>query len=332
MELRDLGEFGLIARIRNVFSSTVPLGIGDDCAVLPGREGFWFLATVDSQIEGVHFQASLIPPFFVGRRLLVANLSDIAAMGGIPRYALLSFALREDVSFVWLNEVLQGVQEEASRHGVEVVGGNLARIDGPAVLDLVLLGEVERDRPLLLRGNARPGDWIFVTGYPGEAKAGLILAGRKVLEEQYRGLWQRFFAASPRLDVGRFLGALGERIALIDVSDGLLQDLGHILEESHVGAILYEDALPVSPLLAQFCEKEGCDPQEFVLRGGEDFELLFTVPPHRGEEIQEEIPRRFGLPVHRVGEIVEGAGVYLRKKDTLVPLVPQGFNHFSRKE
>uniref|UniRef100_A0A7V4WLS5 Thiamine-monophosphate kinase n=1 Tax=Candidatus Caldatribacterium saccharofermentans TaxID=1454753 RepID=A0A7V4WLS5_9BACT len=332
MELRDLGEFGLIARIRNVFSSTVPLGIGDDCAVLPGREGFWFLATVDSQIEGVHFQASLIPPFFVGRRLLVANLSDIAAMGGIPRYALLSFALREDVSFVWLNEVLQGVQEEASRHGVEVVGGNLARIDGPAVLDLVLLGEVERDRPLLLRGNARPGDWIFVTGYPGEAKAGLILAGRKVLEEQYRGLWQRFFAASPRLDVGRFLGALGERIALIDVSDGLLQDLGHILEESHVGAILYEDALPVSPLLAQFCEKEGCDPQEFVLRGGEDFELLFTVPPHRGEEIQEEIPRRFGLPVHRVGEIVEGAGVYLRKKDTLVPLAPQGFNHFSRKE
>jgi len=332
MELRDLGEFGLIARIRNVFSSTVPLGIGDDCAVLPGREGFWFLATVDSQIEGVHFQASLIPPFFVGRRLLVANLSDIAAMGGIPRYALLSFALREDVSFVWLSEVLQGVQEEASRHGVEVVGGNLARIDGPAVLDLVLLGEVERDRPLLLRGNARPGDWIFVTGYPGEAKAGLILAGRKVLEEQYRGLWQRFFAASPRLDVGRFLGALGERIALIDVSDGLLQDLGHILEESHVGAILYEDALPVSPLLAQFCEKEGCDPQEFVLRGGEDFELLFTVPPHRGEEIQEEIPRRFGLPVHRVGEIVEGAGVYLRKKDTLVPLVPQGFNHFSRKE
>ncbi len=332
MELRDLGEFGLIARIRNVFSSTVPLGIGDDCAVLPGREGFWFLATVDSQIEGVHFQASLIPPFFVGRRLLVANLSDIAAMGGIPRYALLSFALREDVSFVWLSEVLQGVQEEASRHGVEVVGGNLARIDGPAVLDLVLLGEVERDRPLLLRGNARPGDWIFVTGYPGEAKAGLILAGRKVLEEQYRGLWQRFFAASPRLDVGRFLGALGERIALIDVSDGLLQDLGHILEESHVGAILYEDALPVSPLLAQFCEKEGCDPQEFVLRGGEDFELLFTVPPHRGEEIQEEIPRRFGLPVHRVGEIVEGAGVYLRKKDTLVPLAPQGFNHFSRKE
>ncbi|WP_427365751.1 thiamine-phosphate kinase [Candidatus Caldatribacterium saccharofermentans] len=332
MELRDLGEFGLIARIRNVFSSTVPLGIGDDCAVLPGREGFWFLATVDSQIEGVHFQASLIPPFFVGRRLLVANLSDIAAMGGIPRYALLSFALREDVSFVWLNEVLQGVQEEASRHGVEVVGGNLARIDGPAVLDLVLLGEVERDRPLLLRGNARPGDWIFVTGYPGEAKAGLILAGRKVLEEQYRGLWQRFFAASPRLDVGRFLGALGERIALIDVSDGLLQDLGHILEESHVGAILYEDALPVSPLLAQFCEKEGCDPQEFVLRGGEDFELLFTVPPHRGEEIQEEIPRRFGLPVHRVGEIVEGAGVYLRKKDTLVPLASQGFNHFSRKE
>jgi thiamine-monophosphate kinase len=332
MELRDLGEFGLIARIRNVFPSTAPLGIGDDCAVLPGREGFWLLATVDSQVEGVHFRVTLIPPFFVGRRLLVANLSDIAAMGGIPRHALLSFALREDTPFAWLNEVLQGVREEASRHGVEVVGGNLARTDGPAVLDLVLLGEVERDRPLLLRGNARPGDWIFVTGYPGEAKAGLILAERKMLKEQYRGLWQRFFAASPRLDVGRFLGALGERIALIDVSDGVLQDLGHILEESHVGAILYEDALPISPLLAQFCEEEGCDPREFVLRGGEDFELLFTVPPHRGEEIQEEIPQRFGLPVHRVGEIVQGTGVYLRREDALIPLVLRGFNHFSRKE
>lgn len=333
MELRDLGEFGIIARIRSLFPSSHSLvGIGDDCAVLPGKEGFWLLVTMDSQVEGSHFQEYLIPPYALGRRLLAANLSDVAAMGGIPRYALVSLVLREDMALAWLDGVLQGLKEEASRYGVEVVGGNLARTEGPAVLDLVLFGEVEADRPLLLRRNARVGDSIFVTGYPGEAKAGFFLARRGESGGEYYPLLERFFTPSPRLEVGRFLGELGERVALIDVSDGLLQDLGHILEESGVGALLEEDALPVSPLLAQFCREEHLNPLDFVLRGGEDFELLFATPPHVARIVEEEIPKRCGLPVHRVGKIIEERGILIQRGESLVPLEPWGWDHFARRE
>lgn len=327
MQLRDLGEFGIIAHIRQSFP-----GIGDDCAILPGREGFYLLATVDSQVEGTHFRLSLIPPFFLGRRLLVANLSDIAAMGGIPRYALTSFVLREDVPFVWFEEFLAGLHKEAASYSVTVVGGNLARTEGPMMFDLVLLGEVEKDRPPLLRSNARPGDSLFVTGYPGEAKAGFILAERGDTRPQYRLLREKFFAASPRLSVGRFLGSLGERIALIDVSDGLLQDLGHILEESGVGAVLEKKALPVSSPLAQFCIEEGCDPLDFVLRGGEDFELLFAVPPHLEEVILRCIPERLGVPVAKIGEIIpEERKVFLKDDTDFSPLDTRGFDHFVRR-
>lgn len=326
MELRDLGEFGVIAHLRKLFPE-----IGDDCAFLPEREGFFLLATVDSQVEGTHFQLTLIPPFFLGRRLLVANVSDIAAMGGIPRYALTSFVLREDIPFSWFEEFLSGLHEEALSHGVTVVGGNLARTGGPMVLDLVLLGEVEKDRPLLLRSNARPGDTIFVTGYPGEAKAGFLLATRGDMRPEYRVLRERFFAASPRLSVGRFLGSLKERIALIDVSDGLLQDLGHILEESKVGAILEKRAIPVSSLLGRFCGEEGYDPLDFVLRGGEDFELLFTTPPHLEEVILQHIPEHLGVPVAKIGKITPHKGIFMEEDGRLLPLDTRGFDHFARK-
>lgn len=327
MELRDLGEFGVIARIRERFPQ-----IGDDCAFLPGRKGFYLLATVDSQVEGTHFRLSLIPPFFLGRRLLVANLSDIAAMGGIPRYALTAFVLREDVPLAWFEEFLAGLQDEAFRHGVTVVGGNLARTEGPMSFDLTLLGEVEEDRPLLLRSNARPGDGIFITGYPGEARAGFLLAERGDPQEAYRPLRERFFAASPRLEVGRFLGGLKARIALIDVSDGLLQDLGHILRESRVGALLDIDALPVSPLLARFCHEEHLDPRDFVLHGGEDFELLFTAPPHLEATILREIPERFDIPVTKIGEVIpEKQGVVARSAQGIVSLDLSGFDHFRRR-
>ncbi|MEN3202267.1 MAG: thiamine-phosphate kinase [Atribacterota bacterium] len=328
MELRDFGEFGLIAHIRKLFPE-----IGDDCAVLPGRSGFFLLATVDSQVEGTHFRLSLIPPFSLGRRLLVANLSDIAAMGGIPRYALTSFVLREDIPFSWFEEFLLGLQEEALRYGVTVVGGNLARTAGPVTLDLVLLGEVEDDRPLLLRSNARPGDCIFVTGYLGEAKAGFLLVEQGEERSEYQPLRERFFTASPRLSVGRFLGSLGERIALIDVSDGLLQDLGHILEESKVGAVLEKEALPVSSLLAQFCKEKHYDPLDFVFRGGEDFELLFTAPPHLEEIILRSIPGRLGIPVSRIGNIIPEEGkIFIEEDGKLLPLSTLGFDHFVRKE
>ena len=333
MYLRDLGEFGIIAHIRDMFPFRKAfLGVGDDCAIFEGREGFWSLVSVDSQVEGTHFRLSLVPPKILGRRLLRVNLSDIAAMGGIPCYALASFVLREDVHFDWLKEVLEGIREEAENNDMEVIGGNLACTRGEMVLDIVVLGEVEQSRPLLLRRNARVGDVIFVTGYPGEAGAGFLLAERQNDPGVYRPLLERFLLPEPRLRVGRFLGEFGARIALIDISDGFLQDLGHILEESEVGALLFKENIPVSSLLAQFCKAERRDPFEFVFRGGEDFELIFTVPRDLADVVERYFKECLDISLHRVGEIIEGRGILLEEDGRVSPLSPKGWNHFTPKE
>ncbi len=332
MYLRDLGEFGIIAHIRGMFPfQKALLGVGDDCAIFEGRKGFWSLITVDSQVEGTHFCLSFVPPKTLGRRLLRVNLSDVAAMGGIPRYALASFVLREDVQFDWFKEVLEGIREEAESNGMEIIGGNLARTRGEMVFDIVVLGEVEQDRPLLLRRNARAGDIIFVTGYPGEAKAGLLLAEKGSDPGVYRPLLERFLLPEPRLQVGRFLGEFGTRIALIDISDGFLQDLGHILEESGIGALLFRGNIPISSLLAQFCKAEQKNPLEFVFQGGEDFELIFTVPRNLADVVERDFRGRLNISLHRVGEIVEGRGIFLEEDGRISPLSLRGWDHFTPK-
>jgi thiamine-monophosphate kinase len=253
-------------------------------------------------------------------------------MGGIPCYALASFVLREDVHFDWLKEVLEGIREEAENNDMEVIGGNLACTRGEMVLDIVVLGEVEQSRPLLLRRNARVGDVIFVTGYPGEAGAGFLLAERQNDPGVYRPLLERFLLPEPRLRVGRFLGEFGARIALIDISDGFLQDLGHILEESEVGALLFKENIPVSSLLAQFCKAERRDPFEFVFQGGEDFELIFTVPRDLADVVERYFKECLDISLHRVGEIIEGRGILLEEDGRVSPLSPKGWNHFTPKE
>lgn len=331
----DFGEFGMIGRLRTVFSSSQPhiiKGIGDDCAVFEGRSGFFYLLTCDVQVEGVHFLPQT-PPRFLGKRVLAVNLSDIAAMGGVPVLALLSFVLRPSLPVDFWEDFLVGLREEAETYHVDIVGGNLARTEGSLCFDVTLLGEVERERPILLRSNAREGDAVLVTGYLGESRAGLSIAqhGDEREKEQYQGLWERFVLPTPRIEVGRFLGSLGERIALIDVSDGLLQDLSHIARESGVGAVLDVTALPISPLLQDWCRKREQDPVQFALRGGEDFELLFTVRGEIAEEVAREVEKNCGVRVRVIGEIVKESGIYLVQEGKTEPVIPEGWNHF-RKE
>ncbi len=331
----ERGEFTLIAQLAELFRAS-PQGsivsIGDDCAVVEGREGFFYLLTCDTQVEGSHFLLDLIPPRYLGRRVLAVNLSDIAAMGGKPRWVLLSFVLRKDIENTWWEELLQGIHEEAQAYGLEVIGGNLASTASAMVFDVTLLGEVERGRPLLLRSCAQVGDVILVTGFLGEAKAGLTIAreGSAEERERYFSLVERFFAPQPRVEVGQFLGDLKERIALIDVSDGLVQDLAHIGERSGVGAVIEVDALPVSPSLAEWCRERDIDPLPLVLEGGEDFELLFTLREDLAEYVIREVPARFGIPLHCIGRIVAEEGIRLKRGDTLEVVVPRGWDHFQR--
>ncbi|MDI3542926.1 MAG: thiamine-monophosphate kinase [Candidatus Atribacteria bacterium] len=333
MKLKDWGEFGIISYLKDFFpggGERVILGIEDDCAVVKGPRDFYYLLTCDSQVENVHFVLSLFSPFSLGKRVLAVNLSDIAAMGGKPLFALLSWVLRPDIEAEWLKEFARGIKEEAETFGVNIIGGNLSRTESQIVFDLTLVGEVESDYPLLLRCNSRPGDLVLVTGTLGDSRAGLeiTLQGSEEEREKYSFLLERFFTPSPRLQVGRLLHSLKERIALIDVSDGFSQDLGHIAEESGVGAVVEVDKLPISPTLREWSEEKGKDPFLFALSGGEDFELIFTVPRERGEEIKQFIEKESGIPVTIVGEIVFGRGVSFKRGGKEEKETASGWNHF----
>ncbi|WP_369017592.1 thiamine-phosphate kinase [Thermatribacter velox] len=333
--LGEIGEFGFIERIKATFSTSSPLllqGIGDDCAVFKGREGWHTLVTCDAQVEDVHFKTGLFPPFLLGRRILAVNVSDIAAMGGLPRFALLSFALRPELEEKWLSEVLRGIKEEAERFGVEVIGGNLSSIASSLVFDVTLIGEVESKYPLLLRKNARVGDRVLITGYPGEAACGLqiILEGSQEEIVRFERLCRRCFAPSPRLEEGRVIAESGYPCALIDVSDGLLQDLSHLLDASQVGVVIHLEDLPLSGEVQEFAREKGIDPFLPILSGGEDFELLFTAPPWLAEELQREIQRRTGTPVWVIGEVVEERGLRLYREGKEVSIDRRGWNHFGR--
>lgn len=334
--IRELGEFGIIEKLRETFRpsrGSVITGIGDDCAVVEGREGFFYLLTCDTQVEGVHFLPDT-PPRLLGKRVLAVNLSDIAAMGGVPVLVLLSFLLRPSVSVDFWDDFVTGIGEEAAAYQVDVVGGNLARTEGPLAFDVTLLGEVERERPLLLRSNARVGDAVLLTGYLGESRAGLAIAqsGDRNERERYRPLWEKFLVPTPRIAVGRFLGSLGERLALIDVSDGLLQDLSHITVASGVGAVLDLSTIPVSSLLREWCREKGEDPLRLATTGGEDFELLFTVRGDLAGDVAREVERACGVKVSLVGEIVAEPGIYLRQGEKTVKAMPRGWNHFQKEE
>ena len=331
--LKAIGEFALIELIKKKFlprSSKTIVGIDDDCAVTIGREGFHTLYTCDSQVEGSHFITELVPPYLLGQKALAVNLSDIAAMGGIPRFALLSLVLRSDISLDWIDTFLEGFHRVAQQFGVDVVGGNLAHTQGELILDVTLVGEVKSGR-LLLRNQARVGDIIMVTGFLGDAAAGLkiLLEEQKMNTVRDQYLLNRYFLPEPRIDVGKILGESGLPLALIDISDGFAQDLGHILSQSQVGAMVDPEQIPLSESLISWCSEQRCHPLDFAFSGGEDYELIFSVSPLEAASLQCLIQRETGVPVSMVGEIVAGNGLTIRKNGSEVVYHTQGWNHFS---
>jgi thiamine-monophosphate kinase len=286
-------EFELIARIQGILGPTgVP--IGDDCAILDGH----LLATVDMLVEGVHFRLEDTDPHRLGRRALAINLSDIAAMGGIPRWCLVSLGLPATTEFV--ERFYEGLAEMARRYGVLVAGGNLARLPERMAIDVTVLGTA--DRPIT-RDGARPGDHIYVTGPLGRSAAGLqcLLRGN----QSHPDLVAAHLDPVPRIEAGQAL--VGVATAMLDISDGLAQDLGHICERSHVGAAL--DFVPVDEATRQAAAELGLDPLGLALHGGEDYELLYTAPA--------------GSPGIRIG-VVTAQGMTLNGH----PLEPRGWDHF----
>ncbi len=312
--MKQPGEFELIERLcRDLpYGRRTLLGPGDDCAVLaPTRRPQLF--TIDSMVEGVHFELAWLSPEQLGERALAVNLSDIAAMGGSPRSCVVNLGIRKGLGAAFFDRLYRGLGRAARAAGVDVVGGNITR-SAQLTLTVALLGEVAGQ--VLRRDTARSGDEIFVTGTLGDSALGWrIMAG----EIEARGaarkyLVDRFVAPQARLGAGRKLARMRPAPAAIDISDGLLADLGHIMERSRVGAEVDLAAIPYS---RHYLAVAG-DRADLALSGGEDYELLFCLRPGHSAPV---LSRRLGVAVHRVGRIVERRhGLRLRRGDgRLVP-------------
>jgi thiamine-monophosphate kinase len=308
MKVSDLGEFGLIDLLANIAPQGGPehrmlVGIGDDAAAWRGDDAT-VLATADAMVEGVHF-ATGTPWWELGWKALAVNLSDIAAMGGVPGHALVNLSLPGETEVEDAVQLYRGMTELANQHKVAIVGGNIT--SAPVIMIAVTVIGRGLKEGLLRRSAAAPGDRIAVTGNLGSAAAGLrMLTGSLKLNPETTALLRKaHLQPRPRIPEGQALVKWGVRAA-IDISDGLVADLGHVCAASKVGATVRVNAVPVHPLMI---EAFGKDAPGLALSGGEDYELLFMA----GEQIIEKVKAAIGAdcPISVIGEITSGAGVVL---------------------
>lgn len=337
MRLEDTSEFELIDRLTSHLTPRpdVELGVGDDAALLAPSPGKLLVATCDAQVEGRHFVRGIATAEDIGHKALAVNLSDIAAMGARPRWALVSLLLPPELDVPILDGIYAGLRLLADAHGVAIVGGNVSSTSGPLVIDVTLLGTVTRDKALR-RDGGRPGDVVLVTGSLGAAAAGLlalVAAPRQaslppdVLEHARQAL----VAPQPRAREGLALGQSGLVTAMLDISDGLASDLGHICERSGVGALLDAASVPIDAAAGIIANAYGREPLALALAGGEDYELLFTVSP---EHIQAAIAavEEVGGTAQVIGRLTTpGTGIQLQRSDgTIQNLEPEGWDHLRR--
>jgi thiamine-monophosphate kinase len=325
--LKELGEFGFINRIaaRAGSGCGVALGIGDDAAAVIPTPGLQTLVTTDMLAEGVHFDRVFTTPFALGCKSLAVNLSDMAAMGGIPRFALLSLAIPPDLPLDFLDPFMAGFALRGKEQGVSLIGGDTCSSRSGFTISVTLMGEQHPGR-IIRRSGARPGDLIHVTGTVGDSALGLELLRRG---ERGGAAIARHLDPLPRNGAGVALAETGMATAMIDVSDGLLADLGHILEQSGGGATLFLQQLPLSPEYLRRIPQFDDDLFGRALSGGEDYELLFTAPPGREQEIRE-LSGSLGLPMTVIGEIRSDPGLVVISPDgtTHTPR-SRGFDHFA---
>jgi thiamine-monophosphate kinase len=331
--VRTVGERGLIARIRERLGSppaAVRLGIGDDAAAV-AWPGDTLLLTTDTLVEDVHFRRATASFVDIGAKALAVNLSDIAAMGGEPRYALLALALPADLTVAAVDDFYAGLAAEATGHGVTVVGGDTCAAPDRVVVTITLVGGVA-GAPVSRRG-ARPGNALLVTGRLGAAAAGLaVLEGAVtgVPDDVRRTVTRAHRRPTPRVAEGRLVGASGAATAMIDLSDGLATDLAHICAESGVGAEVRLPALPVDAATRRVAEAAGADPVAWAVGGGEDYELLVAVAAERAGDLAQLIQGKTGTPVTVIGEVrPAGEGLRFVDADGRVRTMRPGFDHFA---
>lgn len=365
-------EFGLIRLLTGDRTASLPaagsgvaVGIGDDAAVLEGRSGFQWVVTCDTMVRDIHFKPETMTYEAIGYKAMASNISDLAAMGAIPRFAVVALSVPASMDTEALRELYDGLYACAGRYGVAVVGGDTTSCPRDMTVTVTAIGEVETGRALL-RSGARPGDRVFVTGPLGLSAAGLHLllaAGGSAydhagLPEPLQRLVRAHQYPEPQVEAGRVLVRSGLGRSLNDVSDGLASEAWELAEASGCVIELDEELLPADPALQVYARENGLDPVELMLYGGEDYQLVGTV---RGEDAEAlgALFREAGLPFHLAGRVLAGKrteavqadreaqgetgepeapvmqeapGVILRRRSReAVPVPKRGYNHFQQQ-
>jgi len=326
----DLTERDLIDRIHHRLPPGPPwmlVGIGDDAAVVEPARNRVEVLTVDALVEGVHFDRAFTPPDAIGHRALAANLSDLAAMGAAPRIALLSLALPSGLPAEDFDAIGGGIAALAARHALHIAGGNLTRSPGPLVIDITVLGMVKR-RQFLVRGGARAGDDIYVSGTIGAAAAGLqmLKAGAGALGGVSPACIERYLRPEPRLRLGIQLARNRAAVACMDLSDGLADAVRQVALASGVGAVIDANALPIDAGARAWFETRGADAVDEAISGGDDYELLVGVRPRMQGRLTAAA-RAGGTPLTRIGAFTGDHALIIRRP-TGDATLPRGYGHF----
>jgi thiamine-monophosphate kinase len=326
----------------------VLVGIGDDAAVIKHPGTTDLIACCDVSVEGVHFQMDWTTPKLLGRKALAVTLSDVAAMGGRARFAMVSIALPENSQETLAEEIMQGIFEMADESGVTIIGGDTSSSRDSLFIDTSVIGECAKGQAVT-RGQAKVDDLIFVTGSLGASALGLLLleqgyrwdegvegnssapqsqeAAKDVWEAMRQQAMKKHLIPEPRLLFGKTIGELGLATAMIDVSDGLSTDLAHILEESNCGATLRAELMPIANCVRKLSRvMPEINLLNLVLHSGEEYELLFTAPGDNQRAILE-VAAAFHLPVIAIGQITRGRQSHLERGGQVELLLPSGYEH-----
>jgi thiamine-monophosphate kinase len=333
--LRKVGEDRLVARFRDIASSaltkSILVGPGDDAAAVRTPGGRLLLITCDMMTEGIHFRRDWATPWQIGWKAMVQNISDIAAMGGEPAAAVASLAAPGDLPAEVPEEIARGLVSAASEYGAALVGGDLVGSPGPIVVDVALTGWVEEGLMLRRRG-ARPGDAIAATGALGASAAGLAWHQQGLPDDsspEVARVLQAHHEPRPRLSEARAIAKTGLATSMMDLSDGLADDLPRLCAESGVGARVWCNRIPVDPACLALSRRIGKSALEMAIIGGEDYELLLTCSPSAVEQIAAAVLQIGGPAVTVIGEIVERTGVSFLGPDGEPMLPGSGFDHFA---
>lgn len=333
MYIKELGEFGLIERIQEgclVEPKRVIKGIGDDAAVLPYHPEYFLLVSTDMLVEDVHFTCETATPGEIGYKAAAVNVSDIAAMGGVPEEIVISIGLPAQTEIRFVDELYQGIKECCRAFGINIIGGDTVASPKTIVINITILGKVEAEK-VLYRSTARPGDLILVTGTLGGSAAGLdlLLNPQPLNAELATRLKRRHLRPQPRVKEVRVAIQSSGLTAADDISDGLATEIREVAKASNVGALIYAEKIPLFPGLEEAAKVYGKSPLDYALFGGEDFELLWTCRPEAAEKIIQEVERTCNTPVTIIGEILPPEeGLKLLYQGQKIPLPAGGYNHF----